>query len=122
MELSKAKETLIQNIEIDLSERFPEEEKKQFIRMRPMNVKEMVPFSRYQGLMSKGDEEALEKIANAFIEVLPAIIIEHSFYNGDKQATSKQVADFIASETSLFMEIMQMYMKSQSLVKGKDKS
>lgn len=123
MELKLAENALIDKVTIDLSEHFPEEEAKQYIKLRAMNVQEMLPFTRHQAaLQNEGaaQADAIERVTTYLIEAMPSLIIEHSFTVDGKPADPKQVTAMLAGNQALFMEIMNAYVNAQSFRQGKN--
>lgn len=120
MELTLAENVLINKVTIDLSEHFPGEDAKQYVRLRAMNVGEMLPFTRHQAALSAetADPEAIEKVTGYFIEILPALIIEHSFTESGQAASNHAVVKMLSGNQALFMEIMRTYVAAQSFDKG----
>lgn len=124
MDLKLAENALIDKVTIDLSEHFPEEEAKQYIKLRVMNVQEMLPFTRHQAALQGADSdqqaEAIERVTTYLIEAMPSLIIEHSFTVDGKPADPKAVTAMLAGNQALFMEIMNTYVNAQSFRKGKN--
>jgi hypothetical protein len=120
MELTLAENVLIDKVTIDLSEHFPEEDAKQYIKLRAMNVKEMLPFTRHQAALAGADADpnAVEAVTEYFIQILPNLIIEHSFTASGQPAPNQAVVTMLSGNQALFMQIMRTYVAAQRFGQG----
>lgn len=123
MDLKIAENTLIKKITFDLSEHFPDEDAKQYVKMREMSTQEMIPFTAHQKELSKKDPSptAIAEVTKTFIETLPDLIVEHSFTVDDgKAAPNKAVVKLLAGKQPVFQELMYTYVNAQTFRRGKN--
>jgi hypothetical protein len=111
MEVREARETGLFSCRIDFGEFFGAEKEAEWVKLREATAGELAKIAVGDGA----------KASEAFMALLPALVLESSFTVEAKPASPEAVADIIKSKGTLFTYVITEWQQSLPLPKGKSK-
>ena len=109
MEIKEARATGLFSCRIEFGEFFGADKEALWVRMREATAEELSAFAASEA----------KKAGEAFMALLPKLVLESSFTDGGVAATPESVADIIKSKGTLFSYVLMEWQQALPLAKGK---
>lgn len=109
--MNKAFEGYLFKKKIDLTQYCNGDER--FVTLREPTTPEVLVI-----LKDANGEDSDMKMMGNIIPLLPALIFEHNFFDGDKKIPNKDVAEFVQSKVDMMMDVTIQYVSALPFANG----
>ncbi len=109
MEIRAARETGLFSCRVEIGEFFGAEKHQEWVKLREATAGELSQMAGTDG----------RKASEAFMEILPSMILDSSFTTDGKPASKEEVAKIITDKGTLYSYVIQEWQASLPLAKGK---